>query len=139
MLEKREEVFNSLVLLTTLLNSCLQDLFNDVAVLKLSASSAATPVKLNSDISYPSNSGTPLNVIGFGTTSEGGSLSNVLKKLGTFFVPINTCDNNYPAVEFGTHLCANVDNQGDCQGRQHQASTYRSSQLACFVRMDYYL
>jgi hypothetical protein len=89
-----------------------------VAVLKLSGSSGATPIKLNSNVSYPSISGTPLTVIGFGATSEGGMLSGTLKKLGTHFETISNCKANYPAVEFGTHVCGDVDNAGDCQGRQ---------------------
>lgn len=92
------------------------DLFNDVAILKLVASSTATPVALNSNINYPSVSGTPLTVIGYGTTSEGGRVSNVLKKVGTFFQTTATCNNNYPDVELGTHVCGNVNNEGDCQG-----------------------
>jgi hypothetical protein len=88
-----------------------------VAVLKLSGSSAATPIKLNSNVSYPSTSGTPLKVIGFGATSEGGRLSTVLKKLDTFLETISNCQVNYPDVEFGTHVCGNVENEGDCQGR----------------------
>ncbi|CAB9506100.1 Plasminogen (Fragment) [Seminavis robusta] len=92
------------------------DLFNDVAVLKLSTSSSATPIKLNSNLNYPSTSGSPLQVVGFGATKEGGSTSNVLKKLGTYFQTIESCQGNYGNVEFGTHVCGNVDNEGDCQG-----------------------
>lgn len=94
------------------------DLLNDVAVLKLAASSSATPIALNSDVNYPSTTGTPLTVIGYGATSQGGRVSNVLKKLGTFFQTTTTCQSNYPNVEFGTHVCGNVDDFGDCQGTQ---------------------
>ena len=94
------------------------DLFNDVAVLKLAGSSDVTPIKLNSDINYPSVAGTPMTVIGYGRVSEGGRVSQVLKKLGTFFQTIESCQGTYPNVEFGTHVCGNVDNSGDCQGTQ---------------------
>lgn len=54
-------------------------------------------------------------MIGFGATSEGGSESNVLKQVETYFVTISNCSDNYNVVE-GTNLCANAGNQGDCQG-----------------------
>jgi len=92
------------------------DLFNDIAVLKLASNSTAQPVTLNSDINYPSVEGTPLTVIGYGATAEGGIASSALKKLGTFFQTTSTCQKNYPDVEFGTHVCGNVDDSGDCQG-----------------------
>lgn len=92
------------------------DLFNDMAILKLAESSDATPIQLNSDVNYPSTVGTPMTVIGYGAVSEGGRVSDVLKKLGTFFQTTDTCQGNYPNVEFGTHVCGNVDDSGDCQG-----------------------
>lgn len=58
----------------------------------------------------------PLQVIGFGVTSEGGQLSTVLKKLDTAFETIDTCQLTYLNVEQGTHICGNVDGAGDCQG-----------------------
>jgi len=91
-------------------------LFSDVAVLKLSAASTVTPIALNSDTSFPSTAGTPMTVIGFGVTSEGGQASSVLKKLGTFFVPISTCQTKYPDVRSDFHVCGDVTNAGDCQG-----------------------
>ena len=94
----------------------LQDLFNDVAVLKLSGRSDATPILVNPDTNFPSEVGTPLRVVGYGATSEGGSVSNVLKKLDTSFESISTCRENYPDVQDGVHVCGNVDNAGDCQG-----------------------
>lgn len=92
------------------------DLFNDVAILKLSEPSSATPVELNRDINYPSEISTPLKVIGFGATAEGGSPSSILQELSTFYETIETCQTNYPDVEHGTHICGDVDNKGDCQG-----------------------
>lgn len=60
-----------------------------------------------------------MQVIGFGATSEGGSTSNVLKKLDTEFQRIASCQGTYPGVEFATHVCGNVDNAGDCQGEDN--------------------
>lgn len=92
------------------------DLFNDVAVLKLSGSSSVSPILLNRDVNWPSTEGEPLRVVGYGATSQGGPVSNVLKKMDTAFYSISTCQANYPNVESGTHVCGNVDNEGDCQG-----------------------
>lgn len=93
-----------------------QDLYNDVAVLKLSGSSSVSPILLNRDVNWPSTEGEPLRVVGYGATSQGGPVSNVLKKMDTAFYSISTCQANYPNVESGTHVCGNVDNEGDCQG-----------------------
>lgn len=101
----------------------MKDLYNDVAVLKLAESSTAQPITLNSNTAYPFRRYTPLTVIGFGTTREGGSTSNVLKKLDTFFETIPECKKNYD-VEFGTHVCGDVNNAGDCQGLLQNISDY---------------
>jgi secreted trypsin-like serine protease len=92
------------------------DVYNDIAILKLTEPSTVEPIKLNNDTNYPSERLTPLTVIGFGATSEGGRVSSVLKELDTFFETIDNCQINYPDVEEGTHVCGDVDFQGDCQG-----------------------
>lgn len=98
---------------------------NDVAVLKLARNATnVTPIALNNNIDYPSARLTPLNVIGFGATREGGSVSPVLKELGTFFETIESCQNTYPDVRKGVHVCADVANQGDCQGMFLLVSTF---------------
>jgi secreted trypsin-like serine protease len=94
----------------------LGNVYNDVAVIKLWDKSDAPPISLNSNTAYPSIANTSLTVIGFGVTAEGGSTSSVLKKLGTYFQTISSCQDNYPEIEFGTHVCADVENEGDCQG-----------------------
>ena len=104
------------------------DLFNDMAILKLEGSSDATPITLNSNINYPSTEGTPMTVIGYGAVSEGGRVSSVLKKLGTFFQTTDTCQDTYPNVEFGTHVCGNVDDAGDCQGEREKTCLMQKRQ-----------
>lgn len=93
------------------------DLYNDIAIIKLSEPfSSATPIKLNNDTNYPSEALTPLTVIGFGATSEGGRVSSVLRELDTYFETIENCQEHYPDVEAGTQVCGDVDFEGDCQG-----------------------
>lgn len=109
---------------------------NDVAILKLSkdavladgttatasdsnSTTAAEIVQLNSDSNFPGNVQDPdLTVIGFGKLSNGGSISETLQKVGTNYVPTETCQQSYSDVIVRPvfHICGDVMNKGDCQG-----------------------
>lgn len=77
------------------------------------------PVELNTDSSNPS-SGQTLTVIGFGTTSEGGSASVTLQEVDVNFIPTDQCNGNdsYRGdVQDDVMLCAGVGGGKDsCQG-----------------------
>ncbi|CAB9515508.1 Trypsin delta/gamma-like protein CG30031 [Seminavis robusta] len=96
-------------------------LMNDVAIIKLKnpVTDTSKLIAINGDSSYPSTSGTPLTVIGFGLTSNsGGDVSTSLQKLETDFVTIDECVDTYSekVVTPDSHICADVRGAGDCNG-----------------------
>lgn len=93
-------------------------LLNDVAILKLKTPVNTTTITYNKALGYPSVSGTQLTVIGFGQTSNKGSIPNTLQKLQTFFVPTKQCQATYGSnvVQANQHICADIKNAGDCYG-----------------------
>ena len=92
----------------------------DVAILKLATNVTTVTefVQLNRDPNYPETAGTDMTVIGFGKTSNNGGTSNTLRKVGTFFVPYDTCVETYTSavVRPEAHLCGDVPGKGDCNG-----------------------
>ena len=92
----------------------------DVAVLKLETdvTSVTEFVELNRDPDYPSVAGSDLTVIGFGKVANNGGTSDTLRKVGTFYVPYETCLAGYNngVIRQGAHLCGDVPNKGDCNG-----------------------
>jgi len=97
----------------------IQSSRNDLAVLRLASDSSATPITVNSNTGYPSISGTALTVMGFGRTSTGGSVSSVLKKVGTAFVDYATCRIPWGSlVTSDLHVCARAPTTGEgaCNG-----------------------
>ena len=95
-------------------------LYNDVAVLTLSASAITTSfASLNSDVSYPSASGQALTAIGFGRTVSGGTTSSTLQKATENFVTEADCKNDWQCISSSWHVCAaQGTNVGVCQGKQ---------------------
>lgn len=93
-------------------------LFNDVAILKLQNPVSSATVPYNKVLGYPSVSGSPLTVMGFGLTQPDGSISNTLQKLETSFVTTQDCQATYGSnvVNSADHICADVANAGDCNG-----------------------
>ena len=92
-------------------------LLNDVAIIKLKepvTDASVSTIPFNTNTGYPSSSGTELTVIGFGITSNGGSVSNTLQKLTTKFVPINQCIATYSSsvVNSDNHICADISSAG---------------------------
>jgi secreted trypsin-like serine protease len=95
---------------------------NDAALLRLQSPSHATPMQIISDDSLDAASpGSTARVIGWGTTSEGGSVSQDLREVDMPIVDDDTCgepqsygDEFFPAVM----LCAGLAEGGvdSCQG-----------------------
>lgn len=82
--------------------------------------SSKTPIQLNDKGSNPSNN-QKLTVIGFGTTSSGGSASSSLRQVTVDAVPQSECNapNKYNGEIYEpTMLCAGADSGGkdSCQG-----------------------
>jgi trypsin len=91
---------------------------NDIMLVKLAEPSAVTPAVLNFDSNLPLD-GQTVTPIGFGTTSEGGVSSDVLRKVDVNVVNFDTCDAFYGGDIFDeVMLCAGVPNGGrdSCQG-----------------------
>ncbi|CAB9506425.1 Vitamin K-dependent protein C (Fragment) [Seminavis robusta] len=91
---------------------------DDIALLKLATNCVCLPpsAELNTDQTFPVNSGQPLWVIGFGRTSNGGDASGVLQQLEVQSVSNAECQArggnfNSPAI-----VCADVGGGGPCQG-----------------------
>jgi secreted trypsin-like serine protease len=102
------------------------NLLNDIAILKLSEE-----VTLNERIqiaclpqqksqNYPSQTNIDSWVVGFGTTSSGGSLSNDLKNVKITLYPSTQCSQVYPSVmkNWNLQICAGeiVGGKDSCQG-----------------------
>ena len=94
------------------------NLRNDVGLLKIAPSCFCSPpsVTLNRDRSFPSTTGHPLTVIGFGRTAEGGGPSEILQKLGVGFVNDDECATKYGSFDQNIKMCADKDGGGTCQG-----------------------
>jgi Trypsin len=91
---------------------------NDLALLQL-----ASPATLNArvglvELGTASLPGTPLRVIGWGTTAEGGVSSDVLRKVTVPRVSSAGCDTAYPGRITGSMFCAGLPEglKDSCQG-----------------------
>lgn len=97
------------------------DINFDYALLKLQGTATANPVKLDGDgvdvVADYTAAKTGLFPIGFGTTSSGGSVSNVLRHVDLNFVPQDTCAANYGSDPItDAMMCAADVGQDSCQG-----------------------
>jgi len=95
------------------------DISNDACVLVLEKSiddSNASPAMLPSaGMSF--NKGDPFVVSGWGTTSEGGSISSTLKAVTVPYVPDSECDDAYTGSVVGdVMICAGEAGKDSCQG-----------------------
>jgi hypothetical protein len=91
---------------------------NDIALLQL-----ATPASLNARVAIAElgslpTPGTMLRVIGWGTTSEGGTSSDVLRKVSVPRVSGVDCNSAYPGQITGSMFCAGLPEgmKDACQG-----------------------
>jgi|YNPMSStandDraft_1061717.scaffolds.fasta_scaffold12080_3 trypsin len=93
----------------------------DFALVKLDRKSSYSPIKLN-NISYiTEKDGVVYTVAGWGTTSEGGSISNTLLKVDVPFVSKDACQKAYSENKIAitdSMLCAGYPEGGkdSCQG-----------------------
>jgi hypothetical protein len=91
---------------------------NDIMLVKLTAPSTAETVTLNKDAAQPADD-TSVTVIGFGTTSSGGSISIPLLEVDILTVNHGTCNSQLAAeISQDTHICAGIPAGGKdaCQG-----------------------
>jgi hypothetical protein len=73
-------------------------------LVKLSAPSTISPIKINFDPQFPPDS-VDSRVIGYGATSEGGSSSFVLQEVSIPIVPYDQCDSFWNKLEATTQIC----------------------------------
>lgn len=88
----------------------------DFALIKLDKNSKYTPIKLNDK---PITWNPVFTVAGWGTTSEGGSVSRVLMKVNVPYVSRDKCQKGYPEYKItDSMICAGYDEGGkdSCQG-----------------------
>jgi len=90
---------------------------NDIMAMKLTSSLAGiSPSGYNTDSAIPTNN-QELTTIGFGTTSQGGSLSDDLLQVTVNYVPHGECSQFYGnEVLENEMLCAAAPGKDSCQG-----------------------
>lgn len=91
---------------------------NDIMLVKLVSPSSGPLVTLNKDPALPVD-GSSVTTIGFGLTSEGGSISTELLEVQVLSVDFGTCEGQLPGLVLeDTHICAGVSEGGkdSCSG-----------------------
>lgn len=85
---------------------------NDIALVKVASSA------LSASVSIPSagTSKTQLTVSGWGATTEGGSISTQLLKVGVPVISASECKSSYPSIDPNLQICAGIDGRDSCQG-----------------------
>jgi secreted trypsin-like serine protease len=104
---------------------------NDISILKLRRAVAKTvsPVPW---MTNPADPGGPVVAIGFGDTTQGGALSDILLQVSLPVVPTATCNSSsyYNGEVFGAiMLCAGEQGKDSCQGNV----SISSSSSCCLV------
>ncbi|KAG7374716.1 trypsin-like serine protease [Nitzschia inconspicua] len=79
---------------------------NDIMMVQLWNASDATPFDYNRDPDFPSAMTEPLTTMGFGTTQEGGAVSQVLRTVDVYALPYGECLKTYPNASDKFQLCA---------------------------------
>ena len=89
---------------------------NDFLLIKLADASSAPSAVWNTDALEPRDDST-VSVIGFGTTSQGGSVSDTLLEVDVAVVDHETCNSIYQGEIFEeSMICAYRANADSCQG-----------------------
>jgi len=94
---------------------CSRKTDNDYMMVKLKQSSTYGAVTLD-DGSANFEDGTDVTVMGWGTTSSGGSLSNVLLEAQTDIVSNANCNSDYSGKITSNMVCAAREGIDSCQG-----------------------
>lgn len=93
---------------------------NDIALLHLAKKSKHAPVRLATKAEWPklSAAGTPVTVLGWGATKEGGDVSRSLRKVTVPIVSTSTCNQQYEGIIDDRQVCAGLPEGGkdSCQG-----------------------
>jgi trypsin len=90
----------------------------DIMIVKLASPSGAPVIQLNQNAEAPTD-GTPVTVMGFGTTSEGGITSPRLLKVDITTYAFSVCQANLPLQLFPeSQICAGdiAGGRDSCQG-----------------------
>jgi MYXO-CTERM domain-containing protein len=93
---------------------------NDIALIHLSKKSTHAPVRLATpdDWAALNSANTNVTVVGWGTTQEGGSMSDALRQVTVPVVPTTQCNSEYGNIITDSQICAGLQNGGKdaCQG-----------------------
>jgi trypsin len=90
----------------------------DIMIVKLASPSSAPVIQLNQNVDAPID-GTPVTVMGFGTTSEGGAVSTDMLKVDVTAYAFGVCEANLGVQLFpATQICAGdiAGGRDSCQG-----------------------
>lgn len=87
----------------------------DVAILTLAEDSKYTPSALNLESSFPAV-GSTVYTAGWGTTREGGRISNDLKYTAVDVVSNTECQEAYGDRVYAGNICAYAERTDSCQG-----------------------
>lgn len=87
----------------------------DYALITLNGSSTFTPATINRDASFPAT-GSTTYVAGWGSTYEGGNVTQVLKYTAVKTVSNSSCASTYGSNIYSGNLCAYTAGTDSCQG-----------------------
>jgi len=132
-----DEVFEDIPVIAETLHPGYDDCTteNDVMVLTLSSSSSADPVTLD-DGSTDLSAGIDVTVMGWGTTSSGGSSSDVLLEVDVDVVSNSDCEAAYGTGQITSDMmCAARSGKDSCQGDSGGPLIVKGSDAASDVQV----
>jgi trypsin len=79
---------------------------NDIMLVQLWNASDAKPFEYNRDHNFPAAMTEPMTTMGFGTTEEGGTVSQILRSVDVYAFTYQDCLTTYPNAVDDLQLCA---------------------------------
>lgn len=112
----------------------LSNLDNDFMLMKLASSSSYSPVLLD-DGSTDLVEGTNVTAIGWGTTSAGGLLSDVLLEVEMDTLENSNCSNAYGDLITDNMICASREGKDTCQGDSGGPLIFKGSDASTDIQI----
>ena len=94
--------------------------------------------KLNTDDAFPN--GEMSRAMGWGTTSSGGSSSNVLREVDLPVITNGECDSRYSQYDiYANNICTFQPGKDSCQGDSGKLCKGCLMPTCCFIAFSYYI